>query len=157
MLAFAVPLAGCGAPAPSNVGIGVGQTAPALSGTTLDGKTLSLADLRGKPVLINFWASWCGPCREEFPLFRTFSAAHPDLVIVGVVFQDTAAKARDFASSFGVTWTSLIDPDGAMAASYRMAFPPQSFFIDRNGVVSSRQAGELTEPDFERQYAKIAT
>jgi cytochrome c biogenesis protein CcmG/thiol:disulfide interchange protein DsbE len=156
VLAFGVPLAGCGSPAPS-VGTTVGQTAPPLSGTTLDGKTLSLASLRGKPVLINFWASWCGPCREEFPLFKTFSAAHPDLVIVGVVFQDTAAKANDFATSYGATWTSLVDPDGSMAAAYRMAFPPQSYFVDRNGLIASRQIGELTEADFERQYAKIAS
>jgi cytochrome c biogenesis protein CcmG/thiol:disulfide interchange protein DsbE len=139
------------------VGVTVGQIAPDLSGTTLDGKPLNLADLRGKPVLVNFWASWCSPCREEFPLFKAFSASHPDLVIVGVVYQDTAAKAHEFATSFGASWASITDPDGSMALAYRMAAPPQSYFIDRSGVVRSRQIGILTEADFERQYATISS
>ncbi|HTC85855.1 MAG TPA: TlpA disulfide reductase family protein [Candidatus Acidoferrum sp.] len=133
------------------------MTAPPVCGTTLDGKTLNIADLRGKPVLVNFWASWCGPCRDEFPLFKTFTAAHPDLVIVGVIFSDTAAKARDFASSFGASWSSVTDPDGSMAKAYRMAAPPQSYFIDRAGRISTRQFGMLTQPDLDRQYAKIGS
>ena len=116
-----------------------------------------MSGLRGRPVLVNFWASWCGPCRDEFPLFKTFSAAHPDLAIVGVIYQDTSAKAKDFATSFGATWPSVTDPDGSMAKAYRIVGPPQSYFIDRSGVMSTRQIGILTAPDLERQYAKIAS
>lgn len=172
IVALAGMVSGCGAPAPTGpcaaslsaaanasppVGIEVGQTAPPICGTTLDGTPLDLASLRGRPVLLNFWASWCGPCRDEFPLFKTFSAAHPDLVVVGVVYQDTPAKAKDFATSFGATWSSVTDPDGSMAKSYRIVGAPQSYFIDRAGVMSTRQIGILTGPDLERQYAKIGS
>jgi cytochrome c biogenesis protein CcmG/thiol:disulfide interchange protein DsbE len=139
------------------VGIEVGQTAPPICGTTLDGTSLDMAGLRGRPVLVNFWASWCGPCRDEFPLFKAFSAAHPDLAIVGVIYEDTSANAKDFSTSFGATWPSVADPDGSMAKAYRIVGPPQSYFIDRSGVMSTRQIGILTEPDLQRQYAKIGS
>ncbi len=144
--------AGSGSP---DVGIGVGQFAPPLSGMTLDGGSLSLASVHGRPVLVNFWASWCVPCRSEFPLFKAALARHPDLVIIGVIFQDDPASAKAFVSSFGASWQSVLDPTAAMANAYRVVAPPQSYFIDRNGIVRSRQIGELTTVDFERQYAAI--
>jgi cytochrome c biogenesis protein CcmG, thiol:disulfide interchange protein DsbE len=133
----------------------VGDQAPPLCGTTLDGGTLTGTSLEGKPVLVNFWASWCVPCRDEFPLFKAALVAHPDLVILGVVYQDPAANARTFAASFGATWSSLIDPDGSMAQAYKIVAPPQSYFIDRGGLIRSRQIGALTGPDLERQLAAI--
>lgn len=158
VLAVILVVAGRAILAPgARVGVTVGDTAPPLIGTTLDGRTVSLADLRGKPVVVTFWASWCVPCRDEFPIFRDAEARHPDLVILGVVFSDDAGAARAFASDMKVDWTSLTDPTGAMASAYLVAFPPQSYFIDRTGVVRSRQFGEVTAPDFERQFAAIST
>jgi len=135
----------------------VGQFAPPLRGTTLDGTPLDLATFRGHPVLVNFWASWCVPCRSEFPLFRNALARHPDLVIVGVLFQDDAGSAKAFVTSFGASWPSVLDPSGALATAYRVVAPPQSYFIDRSGVIRSRQIGELTLDDFERQYTAIGS
>ena len=157
LAAAAGPLIGGCTTASTDVGTDVGQHAPPLSGTTIDGRTVALADFRGKPVVVNFWASWCVPCRDEFPIFSEAIKRHPDLVILGVVFQDDAASARAFVTGEGAGWSSVTDPDGSLAKAYRIVAPPQSYFIDRSGVVRSRQIGEIpgTE-DFERQYAAIA-
>ena len=127
-----------------------------MAGTTIDGRQVSLADFRGRPVIVNFWASWCTPCREEFPLFKDEQAANPDLAIVGVVYQDNADSARAFATQEGATWPSLVDPGATLATAYQMVAPPQTYFIDRSGVVRSRQIGEVSRADFERQYAAIS-
>jgi cytochrome c biogenesis protein CcmG, thiol:disulfide interchange protein DsbE len=140
---------------PSPVGVLVGDQAPPLTGVTLDGRSLSLADLRGRPVIVNFWASWCVPCQAEFPLFRDARARHPELAILGVVFDDDPAAARRFATAQGADWPSLSDPDRSRATTYTVVAPPQTYFIDRNGIVRSRQIGQLTVEDFERQYAAI--
>jgi cytochrome c biogenesis protein CcmG, thiol:disulfide interchange protein DsbE len=140
---------------PSTVGVRVGDQAPPLAGVTLDGRSMSLADLRGKPVIVNFWASWCVPCQAEFPLFRDAEARHPGLTILGVVFDDDPAAARRFADAQRADWPSLADPDRSRATAYTVLAPPQTYFIDRDGIVRSRQIGELTVADFERQYANI--
>ena len=151
-------LAGCGTSGPSaTVGVTVGNVAPPLSGTTIDGRTVSLSDFRGKPVIVNFWASWCGPCLREFPVLKDAEVQHPGLVILGVVYQDDAAAARTFSTQLSADWTSLTDPNGAMANAYLVVAPPQSYFIDGKGIVRSRQIGEITADDLARQYPAIAT
>ena len=150
-------VAGCAAPAPSaTVGVDVGDMAPPLSGTTVDGRTLSLADYRGKPVIVNFWASWCGPCRSEFPVLKDAEVLHPGLVILGVVYQDDPTAAKGFITQMSADWQSLTDPDGTMAESYLVVAAPQSYFIDRTGIVRARQIGEIVAADIERQYPAIS-
>lgn len=136
----------------------VGEPAPPIVGATLDGATFDLTSLRGRPVLVNFWASWCGPCRDEFPLFQDQLAKHEaeGLAIVGVMYKDEADLARGFATEFGVSWPTVVDPTGSLAAAYRVVAPPQSYFIDRGGIVRSIQIGEVRKADFERQYAAIS-
>jgi cytochrome c biogenesis protein CcmG, thiol:disulfide interchange protein DsbE len=98
------------------------------------------------------------PCRNEFPLFERALANHAAdrFAIVGVLFLDLQASARDFVSEFKANWPTVIDPSGAIRNEYRVSFRPQTYFIDRAGIVRSIQYGEVTEPDFERQYALIA-
>lgn len=135
-----------------------GKPAPAIVGTTLDGQSFDLASLRGRPVLINFWGPSCVPCRDEFPLFKAKLAAHAadGLVIVGVLKDDPPAPAQDFVRDYGATWATVVDPDQALSAAYRVAARPQTYFIDRDGILRSIQIGELTDAEFERQYALIS-
>ena len=137
---------------------GVGAQAPDVRGATLDGGTFSLADLRGHPVVLNFWGPSCVPCRDEFPLLESKLAQHTadGLAIVGVLTDDPVAPAQDFVTQYGATWPTVLDPDKALKAAYRVAGRPQTYFIDGDGVIRSIQIGELTAEDFDRQYAKIA-
>lgn len=136
----------------------MGDPAPPIVGTTLDGGPFDLTSLRGRPVIVNFWASWCGPCRDELPLFRAKLAEHEaeGLAIVGVMYRDEADLAQAFATGFGVTWPTVVDPSGTLASAYRVVAPPQTYFIDRAGVVRSIQIGEVRAADFERQFAAIS-
>lgn len=165
MLALAVGLAvgacreGPGSPGATGggSGAGAGDPAPALTGTTLDGKPFDLASLKGRPVVVNFWASWCVPCRDEFPLFKDALAtgAASDLAIVGVVFNDDDAAARSFLTKAGADWPSVSDPSGALARAWRVVAPPQTYFIDRDGTIRSRQIGQVTPADLQRQLDAI--
>lgn len=136
----------------------VGEPAPALAGTALDGSPLSLADYRGRPVILNFWASWCGPCKDEFPLLKQALAAHEadGLAIVGVLFKDEPGAAAAFVASQGAGWPTVTDPDGAAATAWKVVAPPQTYFIDRSGVVRERQIGEVRDrAELERLLATI--
>ena len=136
----------------------VGQPVPAIKGTTLDGAAFDLAASAGKPVVVNFWGPSCVPCRDEFPLLAAKLAEHaPDgLTVVGVLTDDPVEPARDFVSRYGASWPTVVDPDKALRATYRIAGRPQTYFIDRTGVLRSIQIGEMRDADFERQFAQIA-
>jgi cytochrome c biogenesis protein CcmG, thiol:disulfide interchange protein DsbE len=136
-----------------------GQVAPPLTGTALDGSAIDLAAYRGHPVVVNFWASWCVPCREEFPLFKDRLATlgpSDGLVMLGVLYKDAPEPARQFTDEFGATWPTVTDADAAIAKAYRVVAPPQTYFIDANGVLQGIQIGEVLPQDFDTQYAKIA-
>jgi cytochrome c biogenesis protein CcmG/thiol:disulfide interchange protein DsbE len=135
-----------------------GQPAPPITGTTLDGEPFSLASLRGRPVIVNFWGPSCLPCRDEFPLFKAKLAEHAadGLAIIGVLTYDAPAPARDFIREFGATWPTVDDPDGAIRNAYRVAARPQSYFIDRSGVLREIQVGQVSEADFERLLTTIS-
>lgn len=138
--------------------IAKGAPVPEIAGTTLDGAPIDLASLRGHPVVINFWGPTCVPCREEIPLLAQKAAAHQSsgLVILGVLMGDPPETARPFAAQYGATWPTVIDPDGAIKTAYRVLARPQSYFVDRSGILRSIQIGYLTDADFERQFALIS-
>jgi cytochrome c biogenesis protein CcmG/thiol:disulfide interchange protein DsbE len=136
----------------------IGRPAPEFAGTTLDGAPLRLADLRGRPVIVNFWGPTCIPCRDEFPLFKSKLTEHAadGLVVLGVLMADPPDLARTFIAEEGATWDTVEDPDGAIKQAYRVAARPQTYFIDRDGVLRSIQIGEVRAADFERQYGLIS-
>jgi cytochrome c biogenesis protein CcmG/thiol:disulfide interchange protein DsbE len=142
---------------PSHAAVGV--QAPAIVGSTLDAKAFDLAALAGKPVVINFWGPSCVPCRDEFPLLEAKQAQHAGdgLAVVGVLTDDPVEPARDFVTQYGADWPTVVDPDKSIKAAYRVAGRPQTYFVDRMGVIRSIQIGELTDAEFERQYARIAS
>jgi cytochrome c biogenesis protein CcmG/thiol:disulfide interchange protein DsbE len=150
-------VAACGSNGPATEAR-TGQPAPVVTGTSLDGTAIDLTAYRGKPVIINFWASWCTPCRAEFPLFVERLAklgATDGLVILGVLYKDEPALAKQFLVDTGATWPTIPDKDGTVAAAYRVVAPPQTYFIDKDGVLRAIQIGEVRPEDFDTQYAKI--
>jgi cytochrome c biogenesis protein CcmG, thiol:disulfide interchange protein DsbE len=143
-------------PAPS--GIPSGQVAPDITGMTLDGTPFRLSDLRGRPVILNFWGPSCVPCRSEFPLFLSKLAQHSadGLAVVGVLMYDSPPAARAFITRFNATWPTVDDGNATIRTEYGVKFRPQTYFIDRTGVIRTIQYGEVVSADFERQYATIA-
>ena len=135
----------------------VGRPAPSFDLESLEGGRLSLAELRGSPVVLNFWASWCIPCREEAPLLTAAASGYEarGLRVVGVVYQDSAESARDFMDRYGQTYPGLLDPDGRTAIDYGVFGIPETFFIDRDGIVRSRQVGPVTEDGLRDQIEEI--
>lgn len=138
--------------------IAKGQPVPNIAGATIQGGSLDLASLRGRPVVVNFWGPSCPPCVTELPLLASKLAAHAPagLAIVGVLTDDPVEGALAFSTAHGATWPTVIDPGSAIKAAYRVLGRPQSYFIDRAGILRSIAVGPLGDADFERQFALIA-
>jgi cytochrome c biogenesis protein CcmG/thiol:disulfide interchange protein DsbE len=138
----------------------IGHAAPEVSGTSLDGTRVSLTALRGRAVLINFWASWCVPaCVDEHPVLLDAARRHGDrLEIVGVLYEDEVDAARAFLDRYGNGgWPNLVDPDGALAIEFGVTGPPESYLIDASGIVRWKQFGPLTADALDRQLALLSS
>jgi peroxiredoxin len=118
-----------------------GFLAPDFTLTTLDGDQLVLSGLRGHPVVLNLWASWCLPCRAEMPAIEAVYRRYRDegLVVVGLnlTSQDSESAASKFVQEFGLTFPVALDPDGTAQELYRLLGLPSTFFIDEEGVIRS--------------------
>jgi cytochrome c biogenesis protein CcmG/thiol:disulfide interchange protein DsbE len=126
----------------------VGKPAPAFALPSLaDGATVSLDQYKGKIVVLNFWASWCIPCKEENPALTDVWERYrgTDVVLIGVVFQDSADAAREYTTRLGNTWRSALDGDGRMALSYGVFGPPETYFIGADGIIAGRHIGPIDE------------
>ena len=137
-----------------------GQPAPDLTGIDLGGQRVSLTGERGHTVLVNFWASWCVPCRDDFPILARALAAHPNLSVLGVVERDTAGAARAFARQLRASWPSLYDgagPDnGPAARAFGLrAVLPVTVVVGPDGVVRGTRFGQLSQADVDRLLAAV--
>ncbi|MEW6420620.1 MULTISPECIES: TlpA family protein disulfide reductase [Deinococcus] len=122
----------------------VGKPAPDFTLVTLDGQAFRLRDHLGGPVIVNFWASWCIPCREEAPMLGEFARDARNLTMVGVVFQDQPDAARAFVREFAVPYPGVIDRQSRTAIDYGVGGIPETFFIDANGVIQEKHNGPFT-------------
>jgi cytochrome c biogenesis protein CcmG, thiol:disulfide interchange protein DsbE len=133
-----------------------GQPAPPLSGRSLDGGALDLADLRGSVVVVSVWAAWCTPCREELPVLVAAQRRHAGLRLVGIDTRDGERQARDLLAQVGGDpATSVVDPDGTLAASWHVAGVPETFLVDAGGTVRARHLGPVEERWLDAAVARL--
>lgn len=123
----------------------IGQPAPTWHLESLEGDSISLDELRGKVVLLNFWASWCIPCRTEHSVLLRADRTWPesDVQVVGVVYQDSRRNAERFLEELGNSWRHVLDPKSRTAMDYGVYGPPETFFIDSSGRVARKHIGPL--------------
>ena len=127
----------------------VGRAAAPFVLTTFEGKPVSLEGLRGQVVVLNFWASWCVPaCYEEAPVLEAGWRAYRErgLVVLGVDIQDTEPAARRFIQQLGLTFPNAPDPQGRVSIDYGVYGVPETFVIDRRGMIRLKHVGAVTEP-----------
>jgi cytochrome c biogenesis protein CcmG/thiol:disulfide interchange protein DsbE len=124
-----------------------GKPAPDFTLTRLDtGEKVTLAELRGRPLVLNFWASWCGPCQLEHPtLTRAARRYQTDAHFFGVVFEDTTEDAQRFARPLDPSFPQLLDPQSRMAVDYGVTGVPETYFIDAQGIIRDKYVGPLLD------------
>lgn len=125
----------------------VGQRVPTFQLASLSGETVDLADYEGRPMLLNFWATWCPPCRMEMPHLERASRDYADagLVVVGVNQQESTRQVTSFVEEMGLSFPMLVDPDGRVGSSYGASSLPMSVFVDAEGRVTAVHRGGLTQ------------
>lgn len=143
---------GARGPAPA-----VGGPAPDFSATTVEGRRVALAQLRGRPVWVTFGATWCASCRSEF---ADIEAAHSrragtGLAVLGIYLSEDAAAVGRYASGLGLSYPQIPDPQTAIASTYRVMGVPTHYFVDREGVVRSIRVGVLDPAAIDAELAKI--
>jgi len=145
-LAFA-----CGMPVAALAIPRVGEPAPAFSLPSVDGKTLSLAAFKGKPVYINFYATWCGPCNEEAPVIGKFYQQYKarGLTVLGIDELESPDKAKSFLTKYHLAYPAVVDGDGKAGKDYGALGLPVHIFVDRSGVVKTYRLGEMDADEIE--------
>ena len=125
----------------------VGKKAPSFVAPKVGGQLVSLENHKNKPLVLNFWASWCPPCRDETPGMERIWRKYEDqgVVILGINVQDGEKEAERYISEFGVTFSNALDLDGSITVDYGVTGLPVTFFIDNDSVVTGRWVGSISE------------
>jgi len=115
--------------------------APDFTLKNLEGQEVSLSDYRGQWVVLNFWATWCGPCRTEIPAFSTFADENPDVVVLGVATDGDASTLKPAAEELGITYPVLVDNQGISASLYKVNTIPATVVVGPEGTVETVHVG----------------
>lgn len=135
-----------------------GKPAPAFTIKRLDREgQISLADYAGQPVVLNFWATWCGPCKMEQPVLDWAANAYKGkAVFIGIVFEDTEEATRKFLAQTGAAYPQVYDPKSTVAVDYAVSGVPETYFINRQGIIVKKYIYPFSSPDeFNEQIAEI--
>lgn len=137
----------------------LGKPLPDVTLKDLDGSPVRLADLRGRPLIVNIWASWCVPCREEFPLLVGAYGEYRDrgLDVVGIIRRDSPESAARFAADQGATWRMLLDPNEAAYHALIGIGVPQTYFVDADGIVRWVNIGPFSADGLAHGIGRILT
>lgn len=134
----------------------IGVLAPDFELVSISGEQIRLQDLRGRFVLLNFWATWCDPCRQEMPIFQSRADEFPeDLIILAVNAQDTPEDIRAFMSELELTFDNLMDSEGKVHQAYWVHGFPTSFFIDADGFLRIVHIGVMTEDQLDSYLTEL--
>ncbi|WAM32287.1 TlpA family protein disulfide reductase [Caldicellulosiruptor naganoensis] len=117
---------------------------------SVDGKEYSISNFRGKKVILNFFATWCPPCKAEIPDFERFHQNNKDIVLIGVNIQEDKKTVEEFLKSMGISYIVLLDKDGKIASSFGIDGIPTTFLLDENGRVVAKKVGMMTYDELER-------
>lgn len=119
-----------------------------------DGGIIELEDFKDKPVVINFWSSWCGPCKEEMPLLERMWNKYKDkdVVFIGIDVMDDKTRASEFIDEVGVTYINLHDPSGEILSKYGVTGLPATFFVNKEGKIASKNYGPFLGEDGEKKF-----
>ncbi|MGG0719675.1 redoxin domain-containing protein [Robertmurraya massiliosenegalensis] len=131
-------------PVATNQGPKIGATAPDFTLSTLDGKDIQLSNLKGKKIMLNFWTTWCPPCKAEMPDMQKFFTEAGDEIEILAVNIDTSYDVAGFVEDFNITFPVLLDKDGKVMKEYRILTIPTTYFIDKNGVIQNKIIGAMT-------------
>ena len=119
------------------------------------GRTVDLSELKGTPVVLNFWATWCGPCWEEHPVLVANAKMLPNVRFLGVVFQDSEEKILGFLQQRGSSYPTVVDDQGKTAIAYGVGGVPESFFLDANGVIVAKYSGPMSSDILQENLRKV--
>jgi len=138
-------MTGCSSSTPAQ-GPEIGKLAPDFELSSLDGQVVSLSDFRGKPVFLNFWATWCGPCKFEMPFIQEMyeGLSSEGLVVLAVNIREDPARVREFVATFGFTFPVLLAAEPAVPLAYNIRGIPATFFIDENGIIQDIKIGAFS-------------
>ncbi|GAB6515331.1 redoxin domain-containing protein [Bacillus cereus] len=142
-------------------GIEIGKSAPDFELTKLDGTNVKLSDLKGKKVILNFWATWCGPCQQEMPDMEAFYKEHKENVEILAINYTPSEKGggeekiSNFAKEKGITFPILLDKNIDVTTAYKVITIPTSYFIDTKGVIQDKFIGPMTQKEMEKRVAKL--
>jgi thiol-disulfide isomerase/thioredoxin len=150
---LALLLAACGAPPEARMG----GVAPDFTLQTVDGAPVRLSDLKGKPVWINFWATWCVPCREEMPAMQELYDQYHDrgLAILAVNMEEDAPTVRRWIDSGGYGFTFVLDADGQQTKRYNVTAAPTSYFVGPDGVIHDLKLGQISRNEMVAKLDKL--
>jgi cytochrome c biogenesis protein CcmG/thiol:disulfide interchange protein DsbE len=158
LLILVLAVVACGGPGEAMPqGINQGNRARDFTLTSLDGREVSLSDFEDSVVLVNFWATWCPPCRAEIPDFEAAYRAHQDdgFVVLGINVEELRTAVEPFVDSMGMTYPVLLDERGQVMQEYRGLGLPMSLLIDKDGVIRERHMGTLTANQLDSYLTKL--